>query len=93
MNKCLRITFGGDAPDSFLTSFILKHARKLELEGTAQRVELGSQVRVVVCGDRANIDLFLDLLHKGTSSFSPEDVEVEPFLKDRDYRGVFRVIE
>ncbi len=93
MNKCLRITFGGDVPESFLTSFIQKHARKLNLEGMAQQIDSEGLVRVVVCGDRNDIDAFLDLLHKGAASFSPENLEVEPFLKDKDYRGAFRVIE
>ena len=91
MNKCLRITLEGEVPEGFLRSFIQKHARELELEGTAQVID--GSVRVVVCGTVERVDDFLDVLHKGSSAYRPQDVEVEPFLKDKDYRGVFRVIE
>lgn len=91
MNKCLRITLEGEIPEGFLRLFIQKHARKLELEGTAQMID--GKVRVVVCGNVESVDSFLDVLHKGSSTYTPQDIEVEPFLKDRDYRGVFRVIE
>ena len=90
MNKCLKITLGEDVPEAFLRTFVQKHARSLELEGTAQVVE-GEGV-IIVCGRKEEIDTLLDVLHKGTSSYRPEFIEVEPFLRDKDYRGVFRVI-
>ncbi len=93
MNKCLKITFENDMPEGFLRTFIQKHARKLEIEGTAQIIGPEDRVRVIVCGDRDKIDAYLDVLHKGSAAYQPEDIEVEPFLKDKDYRGVFRVIE
>ena len=91
MNKCLRITFSADFPEGFLQSFVQKNARKLDLEGMAQ--VSGDMVRVIACGDKDKVDEFLDLIYKGTSKYIPEYVEVEPFLKDKDYRGVFRIIE
>ncbi len=93
MKKCLRITFNAAIPKGFLQDFVLKNARKLDLEGTAQVVQQEEKVRVLVCGLKENVDEFLDTLHKGTPKVMLEDIEIEPFLKDRDYRGVFRVIE
>ncbi len=93
MNKCLKITFDAEVPADFLRSFVQKNAKKCELEGTAQLVDAGEKVRIIVCGAKELVDSFLDMLLRGTSSFAPEAVEVEPFLKDKDYRGVFRVIE
>ncbi len=92
MNKCLKISFAGEFSSDFFHDFIQKHAKKLGLEGTVQVVHK-DMVRIVVCGKKEAIDAFLDLLHKGTAQIQLADIEIEPFLKDKDYRGVFRVIE
>jgi acylphosphatase len=92
MTKCLKIVLSGNFPDGFLRDFILKHARNLELEGVAQSLSDGT-IRVLVCGMKDPVDHFLDALHKGVGKVVPEMVEVEPFVKDRDFRGVFRVLE
>lgn len=93
MKKCLKITFGADIPQGFLQSSIQKHARSFALEGTAQLVQSENQVRVIICGEKQSIDEFLDNLHKDFSKAKINDYEIEPFLKDKDYRGVFRIIE
>lgn len=82
----------GSFPDGFIRDFILQQARNLELEGIAQALPDGS-VRILVCGLKDPVDHFLDALHKGAGKVVPEMVEVEPFVKDRDFRGVFRVLE
>ncbi len=92
MNKCLRITFTADVSSDFLRSFVQKHARKIHIEGTAQLVGL-QKIRIIACGTKDNVDAFLDVIHKGSAACIPEDIEVESFIKDKDYRGVFRVIE
>lgn len=91
MYKCLRITLVGEPKQGFL-QVIQKHARKNALEGIAQMVgEEG--VKIIVCGNKEYIDDFVDLLHKESVKHNIDDIEIEPFLKDKDYRGVFRVIE
>lgn len=92
MIKCLKITISGDFPDGFLRDILQTHARKLTLEGTAQVMPEGI-VRVLVCGGKEDVDSFLDAIHKASVKYGVEHVEVEPFAKDRDFRGVFRVIE
>ena len=93
MNKCLKITFAANCPDNFLHDFVQKNAKKLGLEGTVQIMNVNSKIRIVVCGDKDKVDLFLDLVHKGSVDHIPAGVEAEAFAKDKDYRGVFRVIE
>jgi len=93
MNKCLRITLGKTVPEGFLRSFVQRHARKLDLEGAAQVTATDGEVRIDVCGPKDALESFLDLLHKGTAAYRPKEITVEPFLKEKDYRGVFRVIE
>ncbi len=92
MNKCLRIVFTADFPEGFLRSFIQKQAQRFNLEGIAQTTS-EKEIRIVACGTKNEVDEFLDALHKGSSKCIPEDIQIEPFLNDKDYRGVFRVIE
>lgn len=92
MYKCLKITFGGEFPDDFLRGFIQLVARKYPVEGTAQFIVQEGRVSIIICGNKQDIDDFIDELHdEAPCEFV--DVEIEPFLKEKDYRGVFRVIE
>lgn len=93
MKKCLKITFAADVPEGFLQSSVQKHARKFSIEGTAQIITADNLVKVIVCGEKESVDTFLDNLHKDFSKANINDYEIEPFLKDKDYRGVFRIIE
>lgn len=92
MKKCLKIAFSGKFTIDFLHTFVQKHAKQLLLEGTAQEVE-PRQFKIIVCGEREAIDEFVDVLHKGTATISLQEIEIEPFLTEKDYRNVFRVIE
>ena len=42
---------------------------------------------------KEGVDAFLDELHKSAGAAELKEIEIEPFLKDKDYRGVFRIIE
>lgn len=92
MRQCLSIAFSGDYPDGFLRDFIQKNARELHLEGTAHW-GVDGLIHIVICGNKEQVDSFLDLLHKGAHGIVPENMSVEPFVRDKDYRGIFRVIE
>lgn len=88
MNKCLKITLTVERMEGFLHAVVQPKARKCDLEGVVQPVS-DSQIRIIICGSKDNVDAFVDLLQKEAI----KDVEIEPFVKDKDYRGVFRVIE
>lgn len=92
MKQCLKITFSIPIEDGFLHAVIQNCAREHSLEGTVQAYG-DSQIKIVVCGNKERIDDFLDAIHNYTADKEADNVEVEPFLKERDYRGVFRVIE
>ncbi len=93
MNKCLKVTLWiQKIPKGFLKSVVQKHANVLKIEGTAQLAEV-TIIKIIACGKKDTIDAFLDILHKETAKLMVEDMQVEPFLKERDYRGVFRIIE
>lgn len=91
MSQCLKVSFEWDVPHDLLQDIIVKHARALRLEGTGQAAD--KRVRIIICGERDAIDNFIDVLHKELSKKVAPDLEMEPFLKEKDYRGVFRVIE
>ena len=94
MYKSLRITMSAsDIPTQFLKKFIQKKALQLELEGTAQLVKSDSIIRIFVCGLKDHVDSFIDFLHKSPGSVQLNSSEVEPFFKEKDYRGVFRIVE
>jgi acylphosphatase len=92
MKKCLKITFTAHVLDGGMRDFVQASARKLGVEGTVQVVE-PNEIAIIACGSKDTIDEFLDIIHQGFGSHIPEDVQVEPFLKERDYRGIFRILE
>ena len=91
MAQCLRISFMCEVPDTFLHNTIQKNAKKLNLEGTVQ-MDNGN-ILIVVCGSKDTIDQFVDVIHKEIIKKVAENIEIEPFIKEKDYRGVFRIIE
>lgn len=93
MNKCLKINFATEYPAGFLQEFVQKHARDLGLEGLAQVMPVERNTVVLICGPKEDVDAFVDMLHKGTKDTQLKNISVEPFLKVKDYRGVFRVLE
>jgi acylphosphatase len=92
MKKCLKITLVSKMLAVGLRDSVQAAARKLDLEGTVQFVE-PNEVVIIACGEKENIDGFLDNIHQGFGINVPEDVIVEPFLKEKDYRGIFRILE
>jgi acylphosphatase len=92
MKKCLKITLISKILGGALRDSIQSAARKLDIEGTVQVIEPNEMI-IIACGEKQNIDDFLDTVHQGFGSHVPEDVMVEPFLKEKDYRGIFRILE
>ena len=90
--KCIKISIVTKSDEKFLSNFVKKKAENFDLEGIAKKMGK-SQYDILVCGDDEDLDLFLDELYRGSKDFKPDFLEVESFLKDRDFRGVFRVIE
>lgn len=92
MKKCVKIVFQVSLKKGFLHDFIQYHARSFGLEGVAQ-MQAPDSVKIIACGPLEDIDSLVDVLHKESAKYSIAHIEIESFLKDRDYRGIFRVIE
>lgn len=94
MNKSLRITLElSEVPSQFLKKVIQKKAQQLELEGTAQLMKPDAVIRIFVTGIKEQVDSFVDFLHKKPGNVEMNTIEVEPFFKEKDYRGAFRIVE
>lgn len=94
MKQCLHITFLLRAQKKILQTVVQKAARDLEIEGTAQSSGPESlTIMIVACGAKERLSDFIDILHKEAVQKNIEDLQIEPFIKVKDYRGVFRVIE
>ncbi|BDC34870.1 hypothetical protein Noda2021_08280 [Candidatus Dependentiae bacterium Noda2021] len=91
MKKCIKIVINSTLPEAFVAKHIQKNAKNFELEGLAHK--LTDHVKIVVCGMKDNIDQFTDMLHKELSKIKIHETIIEPFVKDKDYRGVFRILE
>lgn len=92
MKKCLKIAFSAVSSDSFIQE-IQKKGAKLGIEGTIQNVPGEKELRIIVCGLKDQVDKFVDVLHKDAAQIGASDINIEPFIKSKDYRGAFRIIE
>jgi len=91
MKRCLKIKVTGKVQGVFYREFAQKSAQKLQIEGTAQNME-DSSVLIQVCGTSEKLDDFIDELYKGSKQSKVDDVETEPLIQEKDFRGVFRII-
>jgi acylphosphatase len=92
MSQCMRINLVIKGDKSYIQALVRKYATEYNLEGLLQTAD-HQAVKVVACGDAVEIEAFMGALHKEFAKDNLNIAEIEPFLKDRDYRGVFRVIE
>lgn len=93
MKQCLKILISGKVQGVSYRKFVQKHAQKFEIEGTIQNLEDKKSVMVYACGSSSDLDKFIDYLYQGTPESDIQDVRAEPFLQEKDFRGVFRIIE
>jgi acylphosphatase len=91
MKKCLKIAVSHKGSDGFVHQ-IHKNGTKLGVEGTIQVVP-DHEMSIVVCGLKDQVDEFVDELHKHAAKEGIVDISIEPYVKAKDYRGAFRIIE
>lgn len=92
MHKCVRIIISIPKTKGFLHTVVQQYARQFGIEGVAQ-VQVPHTIKIVVAGTKEAIDNFIDILHRESLAHDISTIEVEPFVKDRDFRGIFRIIE
>lgn len=92
MKKCLKVSLGFTGSSDFIQS-IQKHGSKLLVEGNIKIFPAEKMLKIIVCGTKENVDKFIDILHKESVKIGAPEIQVEPFIRDKDYRGVLRIIE
>lgn len=92
MKKCLKIALETENPGSLLND-VQKRGSKLGIEGTIQFASSDKSLLIIACGLKDQIDQFVDLLHKDAAQAGIGEINIEPFVKAKDYRGAFRIIE
>lgn len=92
MKKCVKIIIKGISDNRYMQSVILPHARESGVEGVCQKTD-DQTIRIITTGSDNQIDAFLDRLHEKIVLEKNVVMEVEAFLQQTDFRGVFRVIE
>ncbi len=91
MKKCLKIHVNGKVKGVGYRAYTQKYANNLSIQGTVQNADDGS-VLIYACGEAASLEKFIDYLYKGTSDSHIDDLLAEPFINEKDFRGVFRII-
>jgi acylphosphatase len=79
-------TFQADA----YKAYVQKHANSLGVEGTIQNDN--DDIAIYACGLSDKLDRLIDLLYKGTEKSKLKNIVEEPFISEKDFRGVFRII-
>ena len=90
MKKCLKISANCKNAEKAKREFIQKIAQEAGIEGIVQHEE--NKIVIYVCGLLDRVDDFVDLLYVGSKAYMFLDIEIES-CENRDYRGVFRVVE
>jgi len=91
MKKCLKISVNCKNAEKAKSGFIKKKARECGIEGVVQQHQK-NQLIMYVCGLFDKVDDFVDVLYVGSSTYAFQDIEIES-CDNRNYRGVFRVVE
>lgn len=93
MSQCLKVSFiVGSTDFDEMGKRLQKEAKKLNIEGVMQQSQK-DKFEVVVCGISDKVEQFLDFIYKECALQKSCELEVEPLMKERDYRGIFRSIK
>ncbi len=91
MSRCIKMTFVVRRSSEQLFEDIQKYARSSDVEGFVM-ASTPTTIKMIACGNSENLETFLDRVDDIIARQGGHDVEVDPFLKDKDYRGVFRIM-
>jgi len=91
MKQCVKMHVTGKVQGVGFRDFAQKQAQILQIEGAIQNVDNG-EVSILACGSSSNLDTFIEQMYKGSPASKVLNVAVEPFLNNKDFRGVFRII-
>lgn len=91
MSRCIKMTFNVSKATDKMLQVVQQQALALELEGLVV-ASTPENVKIVACGSSEKIDSFLDTIDEFIARSGGHNITIDPFLKDKDYRGVFRIM-
>lgn len=91
MKQCVKIHIEGKTLGPDYRFFVQKKAVALGIEGTI-RSDDKNVIVIHASGPSEQLDDLIDQLYKGTKESHVENITVEPFVSEVDFRGVFRII-
>ena len=91
MKQSLKIQIFGQIPHQDFSKFVQKNAQKLGIEGTIQNLN-DQTILIQATGISQHLDELIDSFYKNNVKAKITDIEVEPLIQERDFRGVFRII-
>jgi hypothetical protein len=92
MNKCVKIVIKAQGADLLRIREISERAsREYLIEGTLYLYTPYS-AELIIAGSKERVDSFIDAIYGAVHDASRCDIVIEPGSKERDYRGVLRVI-
>ena len=91
MRKGVKIFITGKFNHKIFDEFVLKLASQLGIQGSLQVFDNNTLV-VYAIGEMENIEFLIDDIYGEASGASIEELSVKPLDEDRDFRGIFRVI-
>jgi len=92
MYKCvkLQVICSKNYPQE-LIPFVEQAAKKSAIEGSLV-VKAPQLIEILAAGTKQSVDAFIEQVESSVGQYSDVELEIEPAFKERDYRGVFRVI-
>ena len=91
MRKGVKITISGKINHKLFDPFILERTSKLGIQGSLQVFDNNKLILYAV-GDTENIEFLIDDIYGDTSSANIEELTVKPLEEEKDFRGIFRII-
>ena len=91
MKQCIKIIISGQVQSTSYKEVIQKQAHKLHIEGTLQH-DGENDLLIFAAGQSDALDELIDHIYKGTTDIKIHEVVIEPFISEKNYRGVFRII-
>jgi acylphosphatase len=91
MRKGVKISIRGTFDHNIFDEFILQRASKLGIQGSLQVFD-NNNLLVYAVGETESVEFLIDDIYGDASGANVEELNVKPLDEDKDFRGIFRVI-
>lgn len=92
MKQCMQIVISIKKQQATFEDHVKKMALECQIEGVMQFLSKTS-LKVIACGTKEYIEQFIDTLHQKKVTDLFGDLIIEPIFTEKDFRGVFRIIQ